>query len=96
MFKHPSAINNVMCLPSHFKSFSNFQPFFFQCGKPREEHVSSVILIILNYFQVLRASTKPLPYPQRKRKNSRGREESMAFIKAHTAVLSSKHNTACS
>jgi hypothetical protein len=46
--KYPSAINNVMCLPSHFKFFSNFQPYF-QCGKPREEHVSSVILRILNY-----------------------------------------------
>jgi hypothetical protein len=74
-------------LPPHFKFFSNFQPFFFCCGKlSKEEHMSSAILRILNYFQVFRALTKPLPYPQRKRRKRRDREESVTFIKACTAV----------
>jgi hypothetical protein len=62
----------------------------------KEEHVSSVILRILNYFQVFRAPTKPLPYSQSKRRKSRDREESMAFIKACTAALSSKDSNECS
>jgi hypothetical protein len=54
----PSAVNS---LPPHFEFFSNFQPFFFCCGKLRKEkHVSSVILRILNYFQVFRAPTLAL------------------------------------
>jgi hypothetical protein len=58
--------------------------------------VSSVILRILNYFQVFRAPTKTLPYPQRQRKKSRDRGESMAFVKACTAALSSKDSKKCS
>jgi hypothetical protein len=62
----------------------------------KEQHMSSVILRILNYFQVFRAPTKPLPYPQRKMRKRRDREERMAFIKACTEGLSSKDSNECS